>query len=412
MNEFNWTFVVIVVLGLFGLFVFLSSVVLSLTWYERKLLARIQMRAGPSRVGPHGLLQPFADVFKLISKEDIRPGVSSQTLFWIAPVLVFVPAFMVWVTIPFADGLVVQPLELGLLYIIAISTLGIVGLLLAGYASASKYSVLGGIRAAAQLVSYEIPIIVVILSIAVLVQSLDLRDVITGSEIVVGDRVIAFDGQGSIPFAFIMPMGAVIFLIAGLAELGRTPFDIHHAESEVVGGPFLEYSGAHWAVFFLAEYINTFVIAALTVLLFFGGWSWPSPPESIFGTALDEWQTDALGVAWFLFKTYLVIGIFFWFRGTFPRLRIDQLMAFGWQILIPLSFVNLILMSAVIFYEWPLWTMTALSLPPLAATLYFIGRRNQRKLDAGTVTLYRKQTRPDGGNELVPPPVAASGAGD
>ena len=402
MNEFNWTFVVIVALGLLGLFSFLATVVLSLTWYERKMLARIQMRAGPSRVGPHGLLQPIADVLKLITKEDVRPTASSKALFWIAPVLVFVPAFLVWVTIPFANGLVVQPQQLGLLYVVAISTLGIVGLLLAGYASASKYSVLGGIRAAAQLVSYEIPIIVVVLSIAVLVQSLDLRDVISGSEVMIGDRIISFDGQGSIPFAFIMPMGVVIFLIAGLAELGRTPFDIHHAESEVVGGPFLEYSGAHWSVFFLAEYINTFLIAALTVLLFFGGWSWPSPPESVFGTALQEWQTDALGVAWFLFKTYLVVGLFFWIRGTYPRLRIDQLMAFGWQVLIPLSFINLILMAIVIFYGWPLWTMTAFSVPMLAGGAFLIARRNDRKVNTGSVTLYRKQKRPDGGNKLVP----------
>ncbi len=413
MNEFNWTFIGIAILGLFGLFSFLASIVLSLTWYERKMLARIQMRVGPSRVGPHGLLLPIADVFKLITYEVVRADVSSKALFWIAPVLVFVPAFLVWVTIPFADGLVVQPQDLGLLYIVAISTLGIVGLLLAGYASASKYSVLGGIRAAAQLVSYEIPIIVVVLSIAVLVQSLDLRDVITGNEVVIGERVISFDGQGSIPFAFIMPLGAFIFLIAGLAELGRTPFDIHHAESEVVGGPFLEYSGAHWAVFFLAEYINTFLIAALTVLLFFGGWSWPSPPESIFGTALEEWQTDALGVAWFLFKTYLVVGLFFWFRGTYPRLRIDQLMAFGWQVLIPLSFVNLILMAIVIFYDWPLWAMTAISVPLLAVIVYLAGRRNERKADTGSVTLYRKQKRADGGNELVPEAgVISKGAGD
>ncbi len=408
MNEFNWTFVAIAVLGLFGLFSFLATVVLSLTWYERKMLARIQMRVGPSRVGPHGLLQPVADVFKLMAKEDVRPDVSSKSLFWIAPVLVLVPAFLVWITIPFADGLVVQPQDLGLLYVVAISTLGIVGLLLAGYTSASKYSVLGGIRAAAQLVSYEIPIIVVVLAIAILVQSLDLRDVITGNEVVIGERVITFNGQGAIPFAAIMPLGAVIFLIAGLAELGRTPFDIHHAESEVVGGPFLEYSGAHWAVFFLAEYFNTFVIAALTVLLFFGGWSWPSPPESIFGTALEEWQTDALGVAWFLFKTYLVIGLFFWFRGTYPRLRIDQLMAFGWQILIPLSFVNLILMAIVMFYEWPLWAMPAISVPLLAATAYLAARRNDRKVNTGSVTLYRRQKRADGGNELVPPAAATS----
>jgi NADH-quinone oxidoreductase subunit H len=360
------------------------------------------MRSGPSRVGPHGLLQAFADIIKLFTKEDIQPANSSRLLFWIAPVLVFIPSFLVWITIPFADGAVVQTQDLGLLYVIAISTLGIVGLLLAGYTSASKYSVLGGIRAAAQLVSYEIPIIVVVLAIAVLVQSLDLQHVITGSDGVIGDRTVTFNGQGSIPLAFIMPMGLFIFFIAGLAEIGRTPFDIHHAESEVVGGPFLEYSGAHWASFFLAEYINTFAIAGLTVLLFFGGWSFPSPPESVFGTALSDWQTAGIGVAWFVFKTYLVVGMMFWFRGTYPRLRIDQLMAFGWQVLIPLSFVNLILMSIVMFYDWPLWSMTALSLPALGLAIYFVKRRTQRRVDVSTITMYQKQASPDGQTSLVP----------
>jgi NADH-quinone oxidoreductase subunit H len=402
MSPLDLTSVAILAIGLFGLFSFLATVVISLTWYERKMLARIQMRSGPSRVGPHGLLQAFADIIKLFTKEDIQPANSSRLLFWIAPVLVFIPSFLVWITIPFADGAVVQTQDLGLLYVIAISTLGIVGLLLAGYTSASKYSVLGGIRAAAQLVSYEIPIIVVVLAIAVLVQSLDLQHVITGSDGVIGDRTVTFNGQGSIPLAFIMPMGLFIFFIAGLAEIGRTPFDIHHAESEVVGGPFLEYSGAHWASFFLAEYINTFAIAGLTVLLFFGGWSFPSPPESVFGTALSDWQTAGIGVAWFVFKTYLVVGMMFWFRGTYPRLRIDQLMAFGWQVLIPLSFVNLILMSIVMFYDWPLWSMTALSLPALGLAIYFVKRRTQRRVDVSTITMYQKQASPDGQTSLVP----------
>jgi NADH-quinone oxidoreductase subunit H len=402
LNTFDWGYVAVATAGLFGLFAFLATVVLSLTWFERKTLARIQMRAGPSRVGPHGLLQPLADVIKLVLKEDIQPANSSRLLFWSAPIIVFLSAFLVWVTIPFADGAVVQPQELGLLYIVAISTVGIVGLLLAGYTSASKYSVLGGVRAAAQLVSYEIPIIVIVLSIAVLVQSLDLRDVVLGNQVEIGGRMIEFSGQGRIPFAFIMPLGLCVFLLAGLAELGRTPFDIHHAESEVVGGPFLEYSGAHWAALFLAEYMNTFVIAALTVLLFFGGWAWPSPPESILGSTLDEWQTDALGVAWFMVKSYLVVGLFFWFRGTYPRLRIDQLMALGWKTLIPLSFVNLILASIVIFYDWPLWTMSLISLPLLAAVVYFGARRTRARANPGTVTMHRKEQRPDGGNTLVP----------
>jgi NADH-quinone oxidoreductase subunit H len=293
-----------------------------------------------------------------------------------APVFVAIPAFLIWLAIPFGDNLAVRVLDLGLLYLVAISGLGVVGLLMGGWASSSRYSMLGGLRAAAQLVSYEIPIVIVILSIAALVQSLSLDAVINGNSVTIGDQVRNLPSQGSIPFAFVMPMGLVIFVIAGLAELGRTPFDIHHAESEVVGGPFVEYSGAHWAVFFLAEYLNTFVISALIIVLFFGGWSWPNPPESLFGNDLSDITTDLLGGTWFMIKTYFMATLIFWVRATYPRLRIDQLMAFAWQVLIPLSFVNLVLVSVVLFYGWSLWVMTAVSL--LILVLVSIAVRRSR----------------------------------
>ena len=220
-------------------------------------------------------------------------------------------AFMIWVTIPGAQNAVIKNLELGLFYIIAFSVIGILGLVLAGWGSANKYGTLGGLRAAAQLVSYEIPIIMVAVSVAMLAQSLDLREIVAA--------------QGSYPFVLVQPLGLVVFFIAGLAEVGRTPFDIYFAESEIVGGPFVEYSGAHWSLFFLAEYINTFAIAALTVILFFGGWAGPGLEGA--------WE-----IIWFLFKVYLVLLVIFWIRGTFPRLRIDQLMAFAWKVVVPLSF--------------------------------------------------------------------------
>ncbi|MFP6679667.1 MAG: NADH-quinone oxidoreductase subunit NuoH [Dehalococcoidia bacterium] len=355
--------ILLAIVGLLGLFTALVVVVLSLTWMERKTLARIQQRAGPSVVGPHGLLQPVADAMKLATKEDIIPSYANKLLFWMAPVFVAVPAFLIWVAIPFGDKLAVMTLDLGLLYLVAINGIGVVGLLMGGWASSSRYSMLGGLRAAAQLVSYEIPIVIVILSIAVLVQSLSIDAVIAGNTITINGSERVLPGQAAIPFALVMPMGLLIFFVAGLAELGRTPFDIHHAESEVVGGPFVEYSGAHWAVFFLAEYLNTLIISALIVILFFGGWSWPSPPGSLFGNELSSTLTDFIGVAWLMVKTYLVAGFIFWIRGTYPRLRIDQLMAFAWQVLIPLSFVNLVLVATVMFYGWPLWVMTAFSLP-------------------------------------------------
>ncbi|MBI2935419.1 MAG: NADH-quinone oxidoreductase subunit NuoH [Chloroflexi bacterium] len=331
--------------GLLSLFVFLSLVVLSLVWLERKLLGRIQMRMGPMRVGFHGLLQPVADATKLIAKEDIMPAWADRWVFWIAPVAFFLPAFMIWVTIPFSSGLMLRNLELGLLYIIAFSVLAIVGLLMAGWGSANKYGILGGIRAAAQLISYEIPIIVVALTVAMMGGTLNLVEIV--------------EGQGRIPNVAIMPLSFLLFLLAGLAEVGRTPFDIFHAESEVVGGPYVEYSGAHWAVFYLAEYINTFLIATLVTLLFLGGWVGPLLPP----------------VLWLLIKVYAVIAVMFWFRGTFPRFRIDQLMDFGWKVLVPISFANLVLTATALFYHWPSWILALASSAALIAFVLLLYRR-------------------------------------
>ncbi len=354
-------------LGGLGLFVFLSVIVLILTWGERKALARIHMRMGPMRVGFQGTLQPLADTIKLVTKEDILPSWADRRVYWIAPVAVFLPALLLWVTIPLGRDLVLRNLELGLFYITAISVLSVMGLLMAGWGSANKYAMLGGLRAAGQLISYEIPFIMSILGVAMLVQSLNLITIV--------------DGQANYGYALVQPLGLFIFLMAGLAELGRTPFDIHHAESELVGGPFVEYSGAHWAVFFLAEYINTFTVAVLIVLLFLGGWRWPEMPFS--GTALS-----ALSALWFLFKTALVIWVIFWIRGTYPRLRIDQLMSFGWKILVPLSFINIVITGIVLFYSWPLWTLTILSLVLLGGTFYLIVKNPGTNIERNTVTVH------------------------
>jgi NADH-quinone oxidoreductase subunit H len=189
------------------------------------------------------------------------------------------------------------------------------------------------------------------------------------------------DDQASWANILIQPLGLFIFFVAGLAELGRTPFDIHHAESEVIGGPFIEYSGAHWSVFFLAEYINTFTISVLVVLLFLGGWRWPEMP---FDGALHS----ALSVLWLLVKTYLVVLVIIWIRGTYPRLRIDQLMAFGWQVLVPLSFVNIVITGIALFYGWPLWALSLMSLAILGGTLYGIFRHTGTSQERMTVKVY------------------------
>ena len=329
-------------IALFVLFNVLALVAMSLVWIERKQLGRMQGRVGPTRVGPFGLLQPFADGLKLLTKEDIAPGPSSRLLFFVAPLLVFVPAFVIWVTIPFSRDLVVRNLEMGMFFFVAVSVLSIVGLVLAGWSSNSKYAILGSFRSAAQLVSYEIPIIMVILGVAMLAGSLDFN-------------VVVSVGQADVPYAVVQPLAFAVFMLAGLAEVGRTPFDIYFAESEVVGGPFVEYSGAHWAIFFLAEYVNTFVIGALGAILFLGGWRWP----------FDDPPT-ALAVALFLGKSYLLVVVIFWVRATYPRLRIDQLMAFGWKVLIPLSFASVVATAFQQFYGWPLWSLTLISLAILA----------------------------------------------
>ena len=344
----------------FGLFLSLTIIVLLLVWLERKVLARIQMRMGPMRVGFHGTLQPIADAIKLISKEDILPAWADKLVYWFAPIVVFVPAFLLWVTIPFGKNMVIRSLDLGLFFIVAISVLSVLGLIMAGWGSANKYAVLGGLRAAGQLMSYEIPLIMAILTIAILSQSLNLVEIV--------------DKQSQIPNIFIQPLGLVLFFIAGLAELGRTPFDIHHAESEVVGGPFVEYSGAHWSVFFLAEYINTFTISILTVLLFLGGWHWPNIPFS------GNLQT-ILSVFVVLIKTILVVSVIFWIRATYPRLRIDQLMSFGWKMLIPMAFINVTITACIIYYdELPLWILPILSVILLILSAVIIQRKFSKNI--------------------------------
>lgn len=359
--------ILLLVLALFILFTALSVVVLSLVWIERKFLGRLQRRLGPTRTGPFGLIQPIADAVKLIVKEDLIPSWADKAIFWVAPLLVIIPSFMIWVTIPAAQGLVLRNLELGLFVVVALLVLSILGIVLAGWGSANKYGALGGLRSAAQLISYEVPLVMVVVSVAIIAESLDLR-IIAASQVPLGtaqDVVKEAHASGAswnhvgLPFVLIFPLGLVLFLIAGLAEVGRTPFDIYFAESEIVGGPFVEYSGAHWSVFFLAEYINTFVIAALTALLFLGGW---------YGPGLPPW-------VWFLIKTYMIVLVIFWIRGTFPRLRIDQLMAFGWKCMIPLSFAGVIMVSVYRFYDLPDWSLSLMSVAVLAVVGYWLYRR-------------------------------------
>ena len=327
------------------LFNVVMFIVLALVWLERKVLGRIHQRMGPMRVGPHGTLQSLADGIKLLLKEDLAPSGAERLAFLLAPLLVFAPSFLVFVAIPFTRDIVVRNLDLGLVYFVAVSSLSTVGMVLAGWSSSNKYALIGAARTAAQLISYEIPLVLVVLSVAMLGGTLDLRGLVESQ------------GQAG-PYVLWQPLGALIFIMAALAEVFRPPFDIPVAESEVLGGPMIEYSGMRWGLFFMAEYGNAFAFSALFVLLFLGGWQGPLLPP----------------ILWFLLKTSAVILVFFWMRAAMPRLRIDQLMGFAWEVLLPFAFLNLFLTGVVQLYGWPLWSLGLLSVTGLLALGYVVER--------------------------------------
>ncbi|HEX2171166.1 MAG TPA: NADH-quinone oxidoreductase subunit NuoH [Dehalococcoidia bacterium] len=314
-----------IVIALFVVLLIVMGIVAALTYAERKFLGHVQMRLGPMRVGPHGLFQAPADVIKLIIKEDLVPANADKIVFRLAPFIVFTPVFMLFVTIPFARDLVIRNLDLGLFYLVAIPSITVVGYLMAGFGSGNKYALLGGARTAAQLVSYEIPLVLALVTIAMIADSLSLTAIA--------------EQQREVPFILLQPVGLFVFLTAALAEANRTPFDITHAESEIVGGPTVEYSGVSWAMFFLAEYANIIVISSVTTILYLGAWHGP-------GSDL----VPGLGLFWFAAKAAAVILFIFWLRATFPRLRIDQLMAFCWKVLIPVAFANLVLTGVFLVF--------------------------------------------------------------
>ncbi|HYK72234.1 MAG TPA: NADH-quinone oxidoreductase subunit NuoH [Pseudoneobacillus sp.] len=314
----------------FGIFFLLATVlllvVLGFVTYgilaERKVMGFMQLRHGPNQVGGKwGLLQTVADVLKLLLKEDNIPKLADKPLFILAPVIAFAPAFMVLATIPFTDKFQFADIGVGLLYYIAISGLTTIGVVTGGWASNNKYALLGGMRAAAQMISYEIPLVMSVLGIILLSGSLNLNDIVHAQE----------NGW----FILWQPIAFIVFLIAATAELNRTPFDLPEAESELVAGFHVEYSGFRWAFFMLAEYVYLFAMASLVTVLFFGGWL----PLPFLGFIP--------GAVWFALKFSLVLFIFIWFRVTFPRLRADQLMEFGWKILLPVALANIFLTALV-----------------------------------------------------------------
>jgi NADH-quinone oxidoreductase subunit H len=296
-----------------------------MTYAERKIMAAMQMRKGPNVVGPFGLLQPFADALKMLMKETIVPTGASRMLFLFAPMLTFMLAMLAWAVIPVNDGWAIADINVGILYLFAISSLGVYGVIIAGWASNSKYAFLGAMRSAAQMVSYEVSMGFVIVTVLLCVGSLNL------TEIVRAQQTVWF----AIP---LFPM-FVIFFISTLAETNRAPFDLPEGESELVAGFFVEYSSMSFALFFLGEYANMILMSSLTVILFLGGWL---PPIDI---APFNWIP---GPIWFIAKICLCLFTFVWVRATFPRYRYDQLMRLGWKVFLPFSLVWLVLTAAVL----------------------------------------------------------------
>jgi len=307
-------------IGVSAVFVlaFICMNALFLVWLERKLSARIQLRLGPMQAGFQGFLQTFADAIKLLGKDQISPRKADKWVYLLAPLVMFAPTVILFVTLPFSSTWVIKDLELGFLFILAVSSFSVIAVFMAGWASNNKYSLLGSMRGVAQHVAYKIPLLFAALAVALQAGTLSLGGLVAS--------------QSSLWNIWIQPISFIIFFVASVAETNRAPFDIPEAESELVAGFMTEYSGMRFALFFLAEYTNMFIMSALITLAFLGGWEGPLLPEPV----------------WFLIKTYSLIAIMMWARFTFPRLRSDQLMTFCWKILIPVSIVNLIIIGFLV----------------------------------------------------------------
>ncbi|GAX59397.1 NADH dehydrogenase I chainH [Candidatus Scalindua japonica] len=307
----------------------LLLVIAYLIWVERKVMAHMQVRLGPMRVGWHGLLQPIADGLKLLLKEDIIPQNASKILFIVSPAIAMVPALLTIAVIPFGDtisimgisiDMVITDVNIGILFILAVTSVGVYGILLGGWSSNNKYSLLGGLRSSAQMISYELSMGLSLIGVIMMTESLSLVDII--------------DAQAGLWFVVLQPLAFVVYAISAIAETNRCPFDLPEAETELVSGFHTEYSSMKFALFFMAEYANIITVSAVAVTFFFGGWRGPFLPP----------------VVWFLIKMALCIFFFVWLRSTFPRFRIDQLMKFAWKILLPAAIVNVLITAIVMTF--------------------------------------------------------------
>jgi len=303
--------------------VFAMLTMMLLTWLERKIIGRIQDRIGPNRTGPLGLLQPVADMIKLFTKEFIVPTKADKIVYYLAPVIFVIPSFLVFSVMPFDKDAILSDLNIGFLFIVALSSTSTIAMLMAGWSSNNKYALLGGMRAVAQFVSYEIPQVLSVVGVLILVGSLKMGVIVRAQE--------------GVWFLFLQPIAFLIFLISSISEINRTPFDLAEAESEIIAGYHTEYGAIGFALYSLAEFINMFAVSAFAATIFFGGWQGLPIISQLIGTSILP------GWVWFLAKTYVMVFVMIWLRGTLPRLRVDQLMNFAWKVLVPLALVNLLL---------------------------------------------------------------------
>ncbi len=331
---FWWHFLVFTVI----IIAFVLTVVMAFIWIERRGMGRMQARLGPNRVGPFGILQPVADALKVLLKEDIVPAKGDKIVHWLAPVIAFFPALLIFAVVPFQDGALLADLNVGILFVVAISSISTVGTFMAGWGSSNKFSLLGAMRGVAAVVSYEIPLVLAIAGVVMITGSLSLNQIVLAQ---------------NVPFILLQPLGFLLFFIGGCAEINRSPFDLMEADSEIVAGFHTEYSGMKFAMFYLAEYAEALVISAITTTLFLGGWR---------GPVLPPWL-------WFVAKVIVVFFVMVWIRTTLPRVRIDQLMALAWKFLLPLALINLII-TAIEVLTWPAalpWEIIPVNIAIMAA---------------------------------------------
>jgi NADH-quinone oxidoreductase subunit H len=317
---------IVVVLG------FVLTMVIVFIWYERRLLGRFQVRLGPNRLGPEGIFQPIATAVKILLKEDIVPAKSDKVIHWLAPVIVFVPVLMIFAVVPFGERAILTDLNVGVVYVVAISSISAVGIYMAGWASNNKYALISALRAVAQMVSYELPVVLAILGVVLMSGSLSMTQIVASQKI---------------PFLLLQPLGFVIFFLGTVAEMNRSPFDLLEADSEIVAGYHIEYSGMKFAMFYLGEYGHALAYSCIIATLFLSGWQGPLLPPII----------------WLVIKVMAVFFVIVWMRSTLPRLRVDQLMAFAWKGLLPMAIINLFIVAAEVLWlsEITPWLMVAVN---------------------------------------------------